>query len=237
MPPLTPPPLSRVRAPRPAPASTLVHGTDTTGVSAFATGLALRSYGKFRWVDCARSADGADLATRWIFSRGSERPEVEQIDRSVLRSPSWAPSSLRGLVDPASPEEELRLTSYLALPELYQRLGAPGDDGDRAVAFLVANADVLPDGLGALRLDDRSFHESLHQAGLALFTTLQGAPTRRISSVFDRVYAVDVPSGARWSQGQLAVEKDVASSSTPAPVPLRDVWRTMDLDPTLLPAD
>lgn len=235
MSPLLPPAPSRSPPRRRPLESTLVHGNDETGISALATGIALRTYGRFRWVDCARPFPGEDLPTHWIFSRGSERPEVERIDRSELVSSSWTPSSLRGLVAPSSPEEERRLASFLSLPELYQRLGARDPEGEADVAILVANVDVLPSEPGALRLDDSALHERLHHAGIALFATARDPPTPSLSRVFDRVYAVDVPLGASWSHGQVAVEKDGDSTAPRSWVSLHDVWRKMDLDPTLLP--
>jgi hypothetical protein len=233
--PLLPPAPSRSAPRRRALASTLVHGNDETGVSALATGIALRAYGKFRWVDCAEPAPSEEPPTHWIFSRGSDEPEVERIDRSELVAPSWTPSSLQGLVAPSSPEEERRLASFLSLPELYQRLGARDPEGDDDVAILVANVDALSPSAGALRLDDPTLHERLHRAGIALFATARNPPTRSLSRVFDRVYAVDVPPGASWSYGQVALEKYGDSTDLGNWIPVFDAWRKMDLDPTLLP--
>jgi len=231
---LAPPPSRRPPA-RPKLESTLVHGNDETGISAFATGIALRAYGRFRWVDCAMAGPSEDLPTHWIFSRGSERPEELDLDRSALAPTAWTPSSLRGLVASSGPEEERRLASFLALPELYQRLGAQDDRGDAEVAILVANVDALPASVGALRLGERDLHEHLHYAGIALFATARGSSPAPLSRAFDRVYAVDVPAGANWSHGLIAVEKDGDARAPHEPVPLRDAWRRMDLDPTLLP--
>jgi len=217
------------------PRSTLVHGNDETGVSALATGIALRGYGRFRWVDCARPAPVEDHPSHWIFARGAELPELEQVDGSALVTSSWAPTSFRELVAPSGPDEERRLASFLSLPPLYQRLGARELDRDDPVAILLANVDALPSAEGGLRLDDRVLHERLHLAGIAVFATAREEPSRGLAAAFDRVYAVEVPAGSTWSHGLVEAEKDAGASASWKSMPLRDAWRTLELDPTLLP--
>jgi hypothetical protein len=219
-----------------APESTLIYGNDETGVSAFATGMALRHHRGFHWVDCARSAPVEDLPAHWIFARGSRKPEVGRIDLTILSLTVWTPAALRQLVTSEGPEEESRLLSFLCLPELFQRLGAPDRPGERESAILLANVDSLPPDAETQLLGERRLHECLHRAGISLFATARLSPSAAVSASFDRVYRIDVPDGVSWSHGLVSTEKD------PNPLPrskrprsVRKIWRAWDLDPSLLP--
>jgi len=219
----------------PAPRSTLVFGTDETGISALATGLALRRHGSFRWVDCARNAPVDDLPAHWIFARGAKRPEVGRVDLRLLRSSPLTPATLRELVIADGPEEERRLASFLALPELFQRLGARYADGDGPIAALLANVDRLPSDLRARLFEQRAFHELLHRAGIDLFSTATTSPSPPLADAYDRLYRLEVPSGASWAHGSVVEEKNDGRAVVRRPLSVRGAWVEWQLDPTLLP--
>jgi hypothetical protein len=213
--------------------STLVYGADETGVSALAAGLALRGHGAFCWVDCARSAPDDDLPAHWILARGAPQPEVRLVEERLLRPPTVSDATVRQVVLSDGPRQERRLATYLALPELFQRMAARSWADDGWVAAVLANVDHLPPETSSRLLERRPFHELLHRAGIALFSTATAAPPRALSTAFDRVFRVEVPSGESWAQGTVLQE----GSSTPdgGPLPVRQAWAQWRLDPTLLP--
>ena len=218
-----------------APRSTIVHGNDELGVSAFATGVALRLHGRFRWMDCARVAPIEDLPVHWIFARGSALPEPGKIDPAALKVNSMSPTTLHKLVVPGEPDEEIRLASFLALPELFQRLGARDFDADGAAAILLANVDSprLPGGMA--RIEDRELHDLLRRAGISLFATAGAFPPARLLEPFDRVYRLEVPPEVSWSNGVVVLEQGDDPGWQSRPISVRDAWREMELDPSLLP--
>lgn len=220
----------------PPPESTLVYGHDETGISALAAGLALRLHPWFRWVDCARSGPVDDVPVHWIFARGSARPQLDRVDGTSLRTPTWTTTSLSELVASEGPDEDLRLASFLALPELFQRIGAPDPPSEREVVILLANIDALPSKPGGLRLEDRNLHVRLHEAGIALFATAKLPTPAGVLDSFDKVYRVDVPEGTSWSHGVVTDEKEgPADQQGPGRLTVREIWRQLELDPTLLP--
>jgi len=229
-------PSSPSSSPSPSPESTLVYGRDETGVSALATGLALKVYPRFRWVDCARGSPVDDLPVHWIFARGSTKPEMDWVDATGLRPATWTASSLRALVTPEGPDEDRRLASFLALPDLFQRIGAPNPPSETEVAILLANIDSLPSRVDGVLLEDRDLHLRLHLAGIALFATARLPNPAGILDSFDSVYRLEVPEGMSWSHGVVSVEKSTGGDYPwPGMLSVREVWGELGLDLTLLP--
>jgi hypothetical protein len=218
-----------------APASTLVYGPDETATAALAAALALREHGTFRWVDCARAAPEEGLPAHDIFARGSPRPEVSRVDARLLRSAAFSPSALHELVVLEGTDQERRLRTFLGLPQLFQLLGGPGpDDGGSAVGLL-ANVDHLPSEPGGRLLEQRSFHRTLHDAGVVLFSTTAGSPSPALVEAFDRLYRIELPPDAGREAGVVWEEKTVAPGTLPRVRSVREAWAEWQLDPTLLP--
>lgn len=217
----------------PAPESVFVHGTDEAAVAALAAALALASHRGFSWADCARHEAAAQPLSHWIFARGSERPGVERVEEAMLRASRWDGSARAGLLtgDPKADPE--RLTVFLRLPELFQRLGSQAVATDGRSAVLLANVDAL--GTSGAVLSDPSLHTHLHSAGISLFaTTVEDEPLAAWSS-FDRSFRVEVPEGEPWSRGLLTVEKGAVRGSRHLRLSVRDAWSALGLDGSFLP--
>lgn len=232
---MQPPPLSGPDAWESGLRSTLVYGADETGVSALAAGLALRGHGSFRWVDCARNAPVDDLPAHWILARGSKQPEVGRVEARLLRSSPLTPETIREIVRADGPEQDRRLATFLALPELFQRLGVRYADDDGWAAALLANVDRLPSDLRTRLLEQRSFHELLHRAGIALFSTATTSPSPALAEAYDLLYRIEVPAGGSWAHGSVVEEKGDGQTVPPRALSIREAWAEWRLDPTLLP--
>jgi hypothetical protein len=222
--------------PRPeGPESILVYGADPIGVVALATGLALRSHGAFAWADCAAPALAEDNPTHWILSRGDLRPGADRVDEAALGPAAWSWTGLRDLVALDGGAEESRLTGFLELPELLQRLAARAPEGGGRAAILLANVDRLPAGSATGSLERAAVHRRLHEGGVTLVVTALVPPGADLRAAFDRVVRLEVPEGTSWAHGLVALEKWPGAEPLPAPVGLRDLWGRWELDPSLLP--
>lgn len=215
--------------------SAFVYGTDATAVTAMAVGLALRRYGSFAWADCSISPNGSSRGPRTWLARGRTRSVGAGVDESdlIARGGSWVP--LARLLVPESRMDSLHLMSYLTLPGLIQELAALSTAPGGESSVLLANVDALDPALRMAVIGDAQVHFRLRQSEVALFVTSRGLPTRRERRLFNRIFHVEVPANAIWSEGFVSIEPDGGSGGEDGPVPIRNAWAMLGLDPTLVP--
>lgn len=215
--------------------SVFVYGRDRTAVSTLIVGLALRRHGSFSWADCAISARGTSLGLRELFARGRSRSLGDGVDRSEMVARSWSSAALERLLVPENRMDSLHLLSYLALPALLQELAAMSTSPSGESSVLLANVDALDRRLRASVLGTSDVHDRLHRAEVTLFATCHSRPTRVETALFDRIFRVDVPPGAIWSDGTVLVEKGHDDGEGTLSLSLKRAWTALGLDPTLLP--
>jgi hypothetical protein len=220
--------------PSPPPSeSVFAYGPDTTAVSALAVGLALQRCGAFAWADCSIPSSGSSEGPKEWLERGHTRAVGDGVDESDLIARSWSWAALGRLLVPESRMDSLHLMCYLTLPNLIQELAALSTAPGGESSVLLANVDALEHGLRRAVLADAQVHFRLREASVALFVTSRDRPTRKERVLFDRVFHVEVPPGASWIKGVVSIEDGSEGSS--GPIPLRNAWRALGLDLTLLP--
>lgn len=219
----------------PSSESVFAYGRDTTAVSALAVGLALRRCGAFAWADCSIPSNGSSQGPKEWLGRGRARSVGDGVDESDLVARSWSWAALGRLLVPESRMDSLQLMCYLTLPNLIQELAALSTAPGGESSVLLANVDSLERGLRGAVLGDAQVHVRLREARVTLFVTSRNRPTRRERILFDRVFHVEVPSGANWSKGIVTIENDSGSDGGDRQIPLWNAWQVLGLDPTLLP--
>lgn len=215
--------------------SAFVYGRDSTPTLTLAVGLALRRHGSFSWADCAATAQGASLESQGVLSKGRSRTAGDGLDALELSVPRWSADVVERVLVPESRMDSLRLMGYLALPSLLQELAAMSTSPSGESFIVLTNIDSLEHGLRANVLGRADVHRSLRDARVSLFVTSRNAPTRGEARAFDRVFRIEIPWDALWSEGTVRIEKDGGSEHRTRSIPLRFAWDKLGLDPALLP--
>ena len=215
--------------------SVFVYGQDSTATSTLAVGIALRRHGYFSWADCAVPAEQVSHGPRHLFGRGRTRRPGDGVDPSELIVPSWPEVVTERLLIRESRMDSLHLMSYLALPSLLQELAAMSTVASGESVVVLTNIDALDPRLRSSVFGNAGTHRRLLQERVSLLVMAKGPPTSDEARLFERIFRVDVPGSASWSDGEVAMVKDHFGRRAPPPLSFRSTWQTLGLDPTLLP--
>jgi hypothetical protein len=218
-----------------APAESIfVHGPDETAASTLVVALALRRHGAFSWADCAIPSASAPPGDGGALARGISRPAGAGVSRTDFLTPRWSSASLERLLVPERRLDSLHLLSYLSLPNLLQELAALSTSRTGESTIFLANIDALDPTLRASVLGQAAVHSRLHTECVSLLVTSRGRPTPSEETLFDHIFRLEIRSPLNWPDGLLHVEKSPSARGV-GPIPLREMWESLGLDPTLLP--
>ncbi len=220
----------------PPPESVFVYGRDPVAIVTLAVGLAVRRHGSFSWADCSVSDSETTRETRTTLGRGTARRSGDGIGVPELRVPHWPAGTIDRLLVPEARMDRLRLMSYLALPRLLQELAAMSTAPSGESCVVLTNIDALEEELRVSVFGSADVHRRLYETKVSLVVTGRNGPGPVERTLFDRVLRVEVPPNVNWSEGTVLVEKDRGSASNGSPMPVRVAWRSLGLDPTLLPS-
>ncbi|MFZ1023999.1 MAG: hypothetical protein WAN87_07685 [Thermoplasmata archaeon] len=193
-------------------------------MSILAGALARRAQTPFAWASCSETEEPLDEQThRWLAEHsefeGETAVDPQELEPSRARDPGHS-----GLLLPESmaEQERIRLTEFLSLPPLFQRLLARTMSAQGQALIVLTNVDALRSRLQEHVLSGASVHRILHREGVTLVATFRGSPTSHLARVFDEVYAVDAPPHTPWADARITRERGDPARGTPVAGSLRE---------------
>ena len=214
------------------PESILVYGGGETPLAYLAVGLAQRVQAEFAWANCAPPNPQIERTVRDVMVRHAVAGRLDPVPPQELERQLVRAETFNALV--ATTIYRNLLLELLRLPALLQGLVPyPPADG-LGPALVLAGVDALPDGVRSDSLEDFHLHETLHRARLTLVVTYRGTPAPRLQRSFDRIFGVEQVPGANWTDSLVWSERGLKDVDLLQPQSLRDAWRLLGLDASLL---
>jgi hypothetical protein len=186
-------------------------------MAVLAAALARDQVGSFGWADFTPTPEAPDPGARRILEENSEsRPDPPARAEELLPPGDGVRSMSTWLVrDPLAVEAAARLSAYLRLPPLLQRMISRVLSVNAQAVLVFTNLDALPDSTVERSLGSVDVHETLHREGVTLIVTFRGAPGARLRAPFDRIYRVEGRVDRPWQEAPVTLERGEPADGFP----------------------